>query len=104
MTSHVLLRRGLWDEEEEKRKKEKDGFPGLPSLPRQFFPIDLIYWVTETKISVCEGCEGCTVRKSGPEWHLVCGRGWGVCGVCTVGSVSEVHKLSEPVGSFSEIH
>ena len=39
--------------------------------PESIFPIDLIYWVTLTKISVCEGCEGCTVRKSGPGWRLV---------------------------------
>mgnify|MGYP006449363627 CR=1 FL=1 len=30
-----------------------------------------IYWVTITKISVCEGCEGCTTRKSGPGWRSV---------------------------------
>ena len=32
-----------------------------------------IYWVTilVTKIRVCEGCEGCTARKSGPDWRLV---------------------------------
>ena len=68
------------------------------------FPIDVIYWVILTKISVCEGCEGCTVRKSGPDWRLVCG--WVCPPVCTgpARSVSEVHKLSEPVGSFSKLH
>ena len=37
------------------------------------FPHRCIYWVTETKIWVCEGCGGCTAGKSGPAWRLVCG-------------------------------
>ena len=62
-----------------------------------------IYWFTITKISVCEGCEGCRTRKSGPVWHVVREPPmWPPgCvyprpshpGVCTGGSVSEVHKL-----------
>ena len=53
-----------------------------------------IYWVTITKISVCEGCEGCTTRKSGPGWRSVrepCPPD-PVAVACTAGSVSEVHK------------
>ena len=57
-----------------------------------------IYWVPITKISVCEGCEGCTARKSGPDWRLVCetyGDG---------GGVPVVPDLSPRYTNFSQLN
>ena len=45
--------------------------PLATHIKQYVFPQRSIYWVTETKISVCEGNEGCTVRKSGPGSRLV---------------------------------
>ena len=60
-----------------------------------YFSHRFIYWVTVTKIWACEGCEGCTTRKSGPDWRLVCGVYRCVCRGRPE-TVSELHKLFRP--------